>query len=92
MRIVIVCGTGVGPSILLKMTTEKALRALEIPANVVVADRASAQAAVQHATLVLTSSELADEFALDPARVISVDNFVDEDEVLEKLRRVVPQL
>lgn len=88
MRIAIVCGKGIGTSILLKMTTEKALRALNATASVEVADLASASELARNCEIVLTSGELVGSLAKTDATVIVIDNFVDEFEVREKLAPV----
>lgn len=85
MRIAIVCGNGIGTSILLKMTAEKALRELEVSANVEVVDLASLGDATNNCDVILTSAELVDSLADVKARVIVIDNFVDSYEVREKL-------
>lgn len=85
MRIAIVCGKGIGTSILLKMTAEKALRALEVSADVEVADLASAHQAMNNCDVILTSRELVDSLTNVKARVVVIDNFVDPFEVREKL-------
>lgn len=90
MRIVIVCGVGVGSSILLKMTTEKVLRSLGVQADVEVADLATAQTPAQNADIVLTSAEFLPD--INPsARIITVDNFVSEAEVTEKLQAALAE-
>ncbi|GGH37241.1 PTS sugar transporter subunit IIB [Microbacterium album] len=88
MKIVAVCGMGIGTSVLLKMNAEKALRALaaDADAEVEAADIGTARGAARSADVVLTSAELADEIGDVPARVIVIDNFTDVAEITEKLR------
>lgn len=85
MKIVAVCGMGIGTSVLLKMNAEKALRALDVDADVEAADIGTARGAARMADLVLTSAELAPEIGDVPADVIVVDNFIDVAEITEKL-------
>ena len=61
MKIVAVCGMGIGTSVLLKMNIEKVLDAMGIDADVEAADIGTAAGAARMADIVLTSSELADE-------------------------------
>lgn len=85
MKIVAVCGMGIGTSVLLKMNAEKALRALDVDADVEAADIGTARGAARMANLVLTSAELADEIGDVPTEVIVINNFTDVGEITEKL-------
>ncbi|AYY13235.1 PTS sugar transporter subunit IIB [Actinobacteria bacterium YIM 96077] len=86
MKIVAVCGMGIGTSVLLKMNTEQALQSLGVDAEVEAADIGVARGAARTAQIVLTSAELADEIGDVPATVIVVDSFFDVDEISQKLR------
>ncbi|WP_233199624.1 PTS sugar transporter subunit IIB [Cryobacterium sp. N22] len=85
MKIVAVCGMGIGTSVLLKMNAEKVLAKLGIDADVEAADMGVARGAAQTAEIVLTSEELAEELGDVPAEVIIINNFFDLDEITEKL-------
>ncbi|MDA4894203.1 MULTISPECIES: PTS sugar transporter subunit IIB [Microbacterium] len=85
MKIVAVCGMGIGTSVLLKMNAEKALRALDVDAEVEAADIGSARGAARMANLVLTSAELAEEIGDVPTEVIVISNFTDVAEITDKL-------
>src|SRR5207247_2169199 len=61
MKILAVCGMGLGSGLLLRMQAEKALRQLGIDADLEVADIGSARAMAQTADLILTSNELAEQ-------------------------------
>jgi PTS system ascorbate-specific IIB component len=89
MKIVAVCGMGIGTSVLLKMNAEKALRSLGTDADVEAADIGTARGAARTANVVLTSAELADEIGDVPAEVIVINNFTDVAEITEKLRHTV---
>lgn len=89
MKIVAVCGMGIGTSVLLKMNAEKALRQMGADADVEAADIGTARGAARTANLVLTSAELVDEIGDVPAQVIVIDNFTDVAEITEKLRPVI---
>lgn len=89
MKIIAVCGMGIGTSVLLKMNIEAALEQLGIDAEVEAADISSARGAAASADLVMTSAELAPEIGEVEADVVVVDNFVDQDEVAEKLADAV---
>lgn len=85
MKIVAVCGMGIGTSVLLKMNAEKVLRNLGVDADVEAADIGVARGAARTADIVLTSSELAEEIGDVPAEVIVINNFIDLNELTEKL-------
>lgn len=89
MKIVAVCGMGIGTSVLLKMNTEKALRALGKDADVEAADIGTARGAARSAEIVLTSAELAPEIGDVPAEVVVIDNFMDVNEITQKLTPLV---
>jgi PTS system ascorbate-specific IIB component len=89
MKIVAVCGMGIGTSVLLKMNAEKVLAKLGIDAEVEAADMGVARGAAQTAEIVLTSEELAEELGDVPAEVIIINNFFDLDEITEKLTAAV---
>ena len=89
MKIVAVCGMGIGTSVLLKMNAEKALRALGKDADVEAADIGTAKGAARTADIVLTSADLADEIGDVPAKVVIVNNFTDVGEIAEKLTPLV---
>ncbi|WP_105034605.1 PTS sugar transporter subunit IIB [Cryobacterium aureum] len=85
MKIIAVCGMGIGTSVLLKMNTEKVLRTLGIDADVEAADIGVARGMARDAEIVLTSEELAEEIGDVEAQVIVIDNFFDLEEITEKL-------
>ncbi|GAB2530656.1 PTS sugar transporter subunit IIB [Paramicrobacterium agarici] len=87
MKIVAVCGMGIGTSVLLKMNAEKALRAMDVDADVEAADIGIARGAARTADIVLTSAELAEEVGDVPAKVVVINNFTDVNEITEKLEQ-----
>lgn len=89
MKIVAVCGMGIGTSVLLKMNAEKALRDLGVDAIVEAADIGTARGAASDAAIILTSDELADEIGEVSAKVIVIDNFFDVSEINRKLADAV---
>ncbi|CAN7408188.1 PTS sugar transporter subunit IIB [Pseudarthrobacter oxydans] len=89
MKIVAVCGMGIGTSVLLKMNAEKVLQDLGIDADIEAADIGVARGAAQTADVVLTSEEFAPEIGDVPAEVIVIENFFDLDEIHKKLSAAV---
>jgi len=86
MKIVCVCGIGIGTSILLKMNTEKAAAKLGIDADVTAADISSARGSAQWCDLILTSQELATELDGASVPVVVINNFMDVGEIETKLQ------
>ena len=87
MKILAVCGMGLGSGLLLRMQAEKALRQLGIvDADLEVADIGSARALAQTADLIITSHELAEQLGTVKPRIVTISNFVDLKEMVEKLR------
>lgn len=85
MKIITVCGMGIGTSVLLKMNTEKALRAMGVDADVEASDIGVARGMARTAQIVLTSADLAEEIGDVPAKVIVINNFTSTDEITSKL-------
>ncbi|MDA2812159.1 PTS sugar transporter subunit IIB [Nocardiopsis sp. RSe5-2] len=81
MRILAVCGMGIGTSVLLKANAEKAVQDLGLDAEVEVADIGTARGAAATADLVLTSGELAAELGDVGIPVTVVANFMDAEEI-----------
>ncbi|MBX0299795.1 PTS sugar transporter subunit IIB [Cryobacterium sp. 1639] len=85
MKIVALCGVGIGTSAILKVNAERALERLDIEADVTAADIASVKLAAADAQVILTSSELVPSIGKTNADVIIIDNFFDLDELTAKL-------
>lgn len=75
MKVLTVCGVGMGSSLILKMTAEKALQQLGVPARVEHSDLSSARGA--GADLILAQSLHVNELTGVAQVVIPVTNFVD---------------
>jgi len=85
MKIVVMCGVGVGTSAILKVNAERALERLDIDAEVTATDVAGVRAAAADAQVILTSSELVDAIGKTNADVIVIVNYFDLDELTAKL-------
>lgn len=83
MKIVTVCGLGVGTSLILKMTVDSAMTKLGRSANIEHRDMGTLKGTDYD--LLVTTEGFHDEFA-DQNNVIYVDNVVGVDEVTEKLQ------
>ena len=89
MRIVAVCGVGVGTSAIQKTNAERALDRLGLSADVSASGLADIAAAAADAQVILTSTELADEvrraIGRSHAAIVEVVNYFDVEEIGEKL-------
>lgn len=85
MKILAVCGVGLGTSAILKLNAERALERLGIDAEVQASDLAGATAAAADAQVVLTSTELAGRFDPGFAELVLIENYVDLAEITAKI-------
>ncbi|GAB3616097.1 PTS sugar transporter subunit IIB [Okibacterium endophyticum] len=89
MKIVAICGAGVGTSGILKVNAERALKRLDIEADVTASDVASVAVEAADAQVILTSPELVDRIGKTFADIVVVQNYFDLDELTEKLERAL---
>ena len=89
MRIIAVCGTGIGTSAILKVNAERALDRLGLSAVVEASDLDSVATAASDAQVVLTSTELAAAvraaLGRSHAEIIEIVNYCDVAEIGGKL-------
>ena len=85
MKIVAICGAGIGSSGILKVNAERVLKRLDLDAVVVAADIASLPAVIGDAQVILTSAEFVDAIGKTFADVIVVENYFDTQELTVKL-------
>lgn len=84
MKILAVCGFGVGSSMVLKMTLEKAVKELGLDAEVKNTDIASAK--VEQADVYFTSAELKPDLESSTDKpVYAIKRYMDKDEVLKAM-------
>jgi PTS system ascorbate-specific IIB component len=84
MKIIAVCGMGIGTSVLLKMNAEKVLSQLGIEATVQATDMKTARES-QDAELILTTPDLAQLMTGLSAEIITIEHFFDLEELTRKL-------
>lgn len=89
MKILAVCGMGLGSGLLLRMQAEKALKELGIAADVEVSDVGTARALATNADLILTSEELAGQLGTVKPKVVTISNFIDLREMVMKLKAAI---
>ncbi len=89
MKIVAVCGMGIGTSVLLKINAEKALKLLDIEATVDAADVATVRKVSFNAQIILTTPDLVDELQGLPAEIIPIQHVFDLEEISNKLSKAL---
>jgi PTS system ascorbate-specific IIB component len=90
MKILTVCGMGLGTGLLLRMNTEAALAKIGVEdAQVEVADIATAKGMGAGYDIVLTSSELAEQLGPVKGKLITIHNFIDKVEIEKALREAL---
>lgn len=87
LKILAVCGMGLGSGLVLKMTLEKVFREMGINASVEVADVASAS--TMSPDLVVTSYEFEKVFLQKGIKVVTIKNYTDINEVKIKLEQAL---
>ena len=85
MKIVTICGAGIGSSGILKVNAERVLRKLDIEAIVVAADVGSVREVAADAQVILTSAEFVEAIGKTNASVIVIENYFDTAELSGKL-------
>ena len=85
MKIVTICGAGIGSSGILKVNAERVLKKLDIEATVVAADINSVRDVAANAQVILTSAEFVDAIGKTFADVIVIQNIFDTSELTTKL-------
>lgn len=84
LRILCVCGMGLGSSLLLKMQVESVLRELNTSADSIeIADIGSARSMA--ADLVVTSPQFAEMVKGVDAPVVTINNYMDKKEIRQKV-------
>ncbi|MEN9715682.1 MAG: hypothetical protein RJA35_1149 [Actinomycetota bacterium] len=88
MKIVAVCGAGIGTSVLLKMNAEKVLRTLGLTATVEATDIDTARNS-RDAQILLATPEIVDKLRGLPSEVIAIEQVFDLAEITEKLSKAM---
>lgn len=89
MKIVTICGAGIGSSGILKVNAEQVLQKLGLEADVVAADVGSIAVVAEDAQVILTSAEFVEAIGDTFAEVVVVQNHFDRQELTEKLERAL---
>jgi PTS system ascorbate-specific IIB component len=89
MKIVAICGAGVGTSGILKVNAERVLKNLDIEAEVTASDVAGVALAAADAQVILTSPELVDKIGKTFADIVVIDNYFDLEELTRKIEKAL---
>ena len=87
IKILTVCGMGLGSGLVLRMQVEKALKSLGVEAKVEVADVPTARG--MNPDIIVTSSELSEALGETRAHLVTIKNYVDQNEMQQKLKPVL---
>ena len=85
MKILTLCGAGIGTSGILKVNAERVLQRLGIEARVVAIDASMLAAELEDAQVILTGPEFVETIGSTFADVIVVENYFDTAELQRKL-------
>jgi ascorbate PTS system EIIB component len=85
VKIVTICGAGIGSSGILKVNAERVLQRLDIEAEVVAVHLSGLAEAAVDAQVILTSPEFVDAIGVTWAETIVIENYFDTDELTTKL-------
>lgn len=89
MKIVAICGAGIGASGVLKVNAERVLQRLGMEADVTATDVASVRRDAADAQIILTSAEFVDVIGSTHADVIVIENYFDTQELGDKLAKAL---
>lgn len=87
MKIVAICGAGIGSSGILKVNAERVLLKLGLEAEVTATDIRSIKQDAADAQVILTSAEFVEAIGKTFADVIVIENYFDQQELAEKLEK-----
>jgi PTS system ascorbate-specific IIB component len=85
VKIVAICGAGIGTSAIPKVSAERALQRLGLEADVEASDAASVSEDSDDAQIILTTREHLDAIGRTYADVIVIENILDQEELAAKL-------
>lgn len=90
LKVVTVCGCGLGSSLIAKMNIDDILSKHKINASIETADGSSALG--EKCDLYVTTTQFESQLSTSESPVVAVSNLVNKDELEEKLMPVVNQL
>lgn len=90
VRIMVVCGFGLGSSMVLKVKLDAVLKQHGLKADTFCSDVTTATS--ERYDIVFTSRDLLSKFQGDPRPVVAITNFLSEQEIAEKGLPIVQQM
>lgn len=90
IKIVTVCGAGVGSSMMERVFTQEILNRNDIEAEVDAADIGSVSPAEYD--IVITTSDFAEQLSESTARIIRIDNLMDKAYLEEQLLKTIEEI
>lgn len=90
IRVLAVCGMGLGTSVILKSRLKEALNAEGADYSLDISDAGAASGS--QADLIFTSDELAGSIKPGNAKIVIIDNFTDRKEVRQKVAEALADL
>ncbi|WP_414839742.1 PTS sugar transporter subunit IIB [Carnobacterium sp. TMP28] len=90
IKIVTVCGAGVGSSLMMRLFSQQILDAEEIEANVEASDISSVDP--DSYDILITTSDFADTLRSSSVRIVRMDNMIDKPYLKEQLLETIKNL
>ncbi len=91
LKILAVCGMGLGSALILRMTVEQVVKNLGLEAEVTVADISTARGAGTQADLIITSGQLAEQLGDVEGKIVTIKNYMDVNEMTEKVQEALAE-
>lgn len=89
LKIVAVCGNGMGTSMIIKMKVQNILKKLNINASIDAVSVGEASGVAAIADIIICSKHLVDRIPQNKAKIVSVVNLMDENEIEKGLNKVL---
>ena len=89
LKIVAVCGNGMGTSMIIKMKVQNILKKLNIEASIDAVSVGEASGVTAFADVIICSKHLVDRIPKNKAKIASVVNLMDEVEIEQALNKVL---
>ena len=89
LKIVAVCGNGMGTSMIIKIKVQNILKKLNISGTISAVSVGEASGVVSTADIIVCSNHLVDNIPKGKAKIVSVKNLMDETEIENALKKVL---
>lgn len=90
IKVLAVCGMGLGTSVILKSRLKEALDEQGVDYDLDITDAGAASGG--NADVIFTSDELADRIKAGSSKIVVIDNFTDREEIKKKVAETVAEL